>query len=80
MHSGSLLVAPSANVQAEAHVLQLKIHGTFSGDIAATERVEITNTAQVNGTLLTPALVVHDGAVFNGMIEINRRAPAAKKN
>ena len=80
MHGGSLLVASSANVQAEAHVDRLKIDGTFSGDIAATERVELADTAQVNGTLLSPAIVVHDGAVFNGMIEVNRRTPAATKN
>jgi cytoskeletal protein CcmA (bactofilin family) len=76
MASGSLLVAPSANVQAEAQVSQLTIHGTFSGDVAATERVELTRTAQVNGTLLAPAVVLQDGAVFNGMIEVNGRTKA----
>ena len=70
----------SANVRAEAQVSQLKIHGTFSGDVAATERVELSDTAQVSGTLLAPAIVLQDGAVFNGLIEINRPTPAKKTN
>ena len=80
MQGGLLLVAPSANVRAEAQVSQLKIHGTFSGDVAASERVELSNTAQVSGTLLAPAIVLQEGAVFNGLIEINRRTPAKKTN
>ena len=58
MHGGSLLVAPGGNVQAEAQVGQLKIHGKFTGDVAASERVELSNTSQVNGTL-----VVNPGSV-----------------
>ena len=73
---GSLLVAPGGNVQAEAQVGQLKIHGKFTGDVAASERVELSNTSQVNGTLVAPAIVLQDGAVFNGMIEIDRRSAA----
>ena len=76
MASGSLMVAPSAKVEAEAQVSRLTIHGTFSGDVAATERVELTNTAQVSGTLLAPAVVLQDGALFNGMIEVNGRNKA----
>ena len=76
MHGGSLLVAPGGNVQAEAQVGQLKIHGKFTGDVAASERVELSNTSQVNGTLVAPAIVLQDGAVFNGMIEIDRRSAA----
>jgi cytoskeletal protein CcmA (bactofilin family) len=76
MQGGSLLVAPTAKVEAEAQVSRLTIHGTFSGDVAATERVELTTTAQVTGTLLAPAVVLQDGAVFNGMIEVNGRTKA----
>lgn len=80
MQSGSLLVAEGANVQAEAQVSRVAVHGTFAGDIAAAERVELSATAKVNGTLVAPAIVLQDGAVFNGMIEItgrtNKRAAA----
>lgn len=72
VQGGSLLVAEKANVEAEAKVSRVTIHGSFAGDVAASERVELTNTASVTGTLIAPAVVIQDGAVFNGMIEVNR--------
>jgi cytoskeletal protein CcmA (bactofilin family) len=80
MQGGCLLVAPSADVRAEAQVSELTIQGTFCGDVAASKRVELANTSQVNGTLLAPAVLVQDGAVFNGTIEVNRGTPKTQKN
>ena len=73
MAEGALLIAPSANVEAEALVSRLTIHGAFAGDIAATERVELTPTATMRGTLASPAVVLQDGATFNGSIAVERR-------
>ena len=74
MQGGSLLIAERANVEAEAQVSRVTIHGTFAGDVAALERVELTTTANVSGTLIAPAVVLQDGAVFNGMIEVNGKS------
>jgi cytoskeletal protein CcmA (bactofilin family) len=76
MESGGLVIGPSANVEADVHVARIVIHGTFAGDIAAAERVELMPTATVTGTLLAPAVLLHDGALFNGAIEIDRQAKA----
>lgn len=73
MEHGALLVAPGATVEANAEVGQMTLHGTFSGDIAATGRVELTPTAVVTGTLLAPAVILKDGAQFNGEMEIQRQ-------
>jgi cytoskeletal protein CcmA (bactofilin family) len=73
MTAGALLVAPQANVEAEVTVNRVKIEGCFSGDVSATERVELSQTANVSGTIVAPSVVIQDGAVFNGMIDINRK-------
>lgn len=73
MQSGSLLVAPGGNVKADAQVGQLKIDGRFAGDVAASQRVELSNTSKVSGTLVAPAVVLQDGAVFNGKIAVDRQ-------
>jgi cytoskeletal protein CcmA (bactofilin family) len=73
LQSGSLTVGPTATVEADAHVSRVTIHGTFTGDVAATERVELTNSANVSGTVVAPAVVLQDGAVFNGMIDVSGR-------
>ena len=76
MQGGALLIAPHATVQAEAQGAQLTVHGTFLGDIAASERVELTPTAKMDGNIVSPSVVLKDGAVFNGKIVVERRANA----
>ena len=76
MQAGALLVAPTANVQAEAKGSRVTIHGSFSGDVTAAERVELTSTANVTGTVLAPNVILEDGAVFNGMMEVAGRTKA----
>jgi cytoskeletal protein CcmA (bactofilin family) len=78
MHAGSLLVSPTGKVKAVAQVGQIRIQGAYSGDLAASQRVEMVNTAKVTGTIVGPAIVMQDGAVFNGMIEVNRDLKLAK--
>ena len=72
LESGALLVAPTANIDARVRAPRLTIHGTMAGDIAAEERVELTDTASVSGTLLAPAVVMKEGAFFNGAIAVDR--------
>lgn len=74
MDAGSLLVAPTANIDARVRATRLTIHGTMAGDIAAAERVELTDTASVSGTLLSPAVVMKEGAFFNGAIAVDRQS------
>ena len=74
MEAGGLLVGPSASVEAEFHGTRVIVHGTFSGEIAAAERVELMPTASVKGTLLAPVILLQDGAFFNGAIEVERPA------
>jgi cytoskeletal protein CcmA (bactofilin family) len=77
MEEGGLLVGPSANVEADIHGARVIVHGTFSGAIAAAERVELMPTATVTGSLLSPVVRLQDGALFNGAIEVERPAKGA---
>jgi cytoskeletal protein CcmA (bactofilin family) len=73
MVGGSLLVAPTAGVDADIEGARVTIHGTLAGDVVAGERIELTPTADVSGTLTTCAVVMHEGATFNGLIDIDRQ-------
>ena len=79
MDAGALLVAPTGNVDAHVHGTRVTIHGTVAGDVAAAERVELTATADVTGTITTPSLVLQDGATFNGVVDMDRNAKKLKK-
>jgi cytoskeletal protein CcmA (bactofilin family) len=79
MEEGALVVGPSASVEADVHGARVTIHGNLSGDVAAAERVELTPTATVKGALLSPAVLLRDGALFNGTIEVERPKAAASR-
>jgi cytoskeletal protein CcmA (bactofilin family) len=63
---GSLIVSAGGVVEANIEVASAKINGTVSGDITATGRVEFGRSARVNGNIQTPALVIEEGAIFEG--------------
>ena len=79
MEGGALLVGPTATVQADAQGSRVTIHGSFSGDVTAGERVKLSSTAQVQGTVMAPAVILHDGAVFNGVLEVVGKTGRADK-
>jgi cytoskeletal protein CcmA (bactofilin family) len=63
---GSLIVSAGGVVEANIEVASAKINGTVNGDITATGRVELGRSARVNGNIHTPALIIEEGAVFEG--------------
>src|ERR687889_414421 len=63
---GSLIVSAGGVVEADIQVASAKINGTVNGDFVATERVELGRSARVNGNIQTPALVIEEGAIFEG--------------
>ena len=73
MKEGSLLVAPKGAVDAEVEGARITIHGSLAGNVVAGERIELTPTAEVSGTLITCAIAMHDGARFNGSIDVDRQ-------
>jgi cytoskeletal protein CcmA (bactofilin family) len=81
MREGSLVVAPKAHVEGDVHGARITIHGTLVGNVTSTDRVDLTPTADVKGTLTGPTIIVQDGALFNGRVDMHRRgavAPVAK--
>ncbi|HEX7316186.1 MAG TPA: polymer-forming cytoskeletal protein [Pyrinomonadaceae bacterium] len=63
---GSLIVSAGGVVEANVEVASAKINGTVNGDIIATGRIEFGRSARVSGNIQTPALVIEEGAIFEG--------------
>ena len=63
---GSLIVSAGGVVEANIEVASAKINGTVNGDINASGRIELGRSARVHGNIRTPALVIEEGAVFEG--------------
>ena len=62
----SLAIGESAVVTAQIRAASVSVAGKVSGDIVATQRIEIRPNAKVSGNITAPVLVVHEGAQFEG--------------
>ncbi len=69
--AGRLMIGEGALVCATIEVGSAVIGGTVRGDIKAIDSVEILATARVFGDLGTARLIVADGAVFEGELEMS---------
>jgi len=62
----SLTIGESAVVTAQIRAATVIVAGKVSGDIIASQRIEIRPSAKMLGNLTSPLLVVHEGALFEG--------------
>ena len=62
----TLIVGESGNVEAEIDCGIVSIRGTVSGLVRGRQRIEVLAGARVQGTLVSPRLVIEEGAFFQG--------------
>ena len=67
---GNLSIGEKADVKATIKGEAVTISGAVTGDIVATGRVEITSTARVRGKVVSPRIIMQEGAVLNGTLEM----------
>jgi len=71
--SGTVKVAEQGRVEAAVHGKIVSIAGSVTGDITADERIELETSAQVDGNITAPRILIKDGANFKG--QVNMREP-----
>jgi excisionase family DNA binding protein len=67
---GNLSIGEKAQVKATIQGETIIIGGTVNGNVTATSRVELLSTARLTGKIISPRLVMHDGAILQGTIEM----------
>lgn len=76
---GTLIIGEGGAVEAEIDVGTCVIHGRINGDLKARIKVEIHKTGKLDGDVITPALVVEEGSVFNGAIRMVKEGADVKR-
>jgi cytoskeletal protein CcmA (bactofilin family) len=69
-----LTVAASGQVSASINAKSVTVVGRIVGNVTATERVEVESTGVVEGDIRAPRLLISEGAVVNGSVEMSPRA------
>jgi cytoskeletal protein CcmA (bactofilin family) len=67
---GFLLISEGANVKANIKAHTVIVGGTITGNVHATERLEMLSTGRVNGNIKTAKLQIADGVIFDGNCEM----------
>ena len=71
---GTLIIGEGGHIEAQVDVGTCVIHGSAQGDLIARSRLEIHRTGRLTGDVITPALFVEEGAIFNGAIRMGEQA------
>lgn len=69
-----LTIGPHGRVRANVNAREVVVHGTLTGNVHGTERVELKKSAELTGDIVTQRVVIEDGAVFKGSIDTQRGA------
>lgn len=63
---GLLIVEEEARVEADMVVDEIIVLGQICGKLRASKRIELCENSRFEGEIVSPALVVKEGAQFNG--------------
>jgi cytoskeletal protein CcmA (bactofilin family) len=64
-----VVVAPGAEVIADIHAREVVVSGHVLGNLSG-ERIDLRETADLEGNLTTPVLKISDGATFRGRVDM----------
>jgi len=65
-----LVIGPNGKIKATITARDVVLHGNVTGNITASERVELKRSCTLTGDVTTQRIVIEDGAFFKGAIDI----------
>jgi cytoskeletal protein CcmA (bactofilin family) len=74
-----LTVGPDADIRAGIIAGTVTIHGAVTGNIRASEKIEIRSTGHIQGDLVAPRIHIADGAVVCGRVDTSKEQSDATK-
>ena len=67
---GRVHIAKEAKMQADVDAGAIIVEGDVQGNLAASDRIELKQTARYEGDLRASKLVVDEGAIFSGHVSV----------
>jgi cytoskeletal protein CcmA (bactofilin family) len=64
--ASELFIAPQAYLKANVAASRISVKGQVTGDLVASERIELFAGATIQGNITTPDLIVQSGGVLQG--------------
>ena len=64
-----LAIGRHATVSSEIMARTITVLGTVNGKLTATDRIELLPSGKVEGRIVTPTLIIDEGAYFKGVVD-----------
>jgi len=69
-----LTIGPNGKIKAQVFAKSVIILGEVTGNVTATEKVDIRDNGSVDGDLISPRVAIAEGAHFRGTVDMQRKA------
>ena len=77
-----LTIGPNGRIKAQVFAKAVIVLGEVTGNVTASEKVDIRDNGSVDGDIVAPRVAIAEGAHFRGSVDMQRKAgtgvPAAK--
>lgn len=80
LSGSSLIIGETGEVEADIEAGSISINGRVKGSMAAVDRIEIFSQGRVTGKLVTPKLIIEEGAFFQGSCQMEMKALESKNS
>ena len=67
-----LTIGPNGTVKATIKSREVVVLGAIHGNVEATDKIEIRKDAKLTGDIRTARIIIEDGALFKGSIDIQK--------
>ena len=74
-----LTIGPNGKIKAQVFAKSVVILGEVTGNVTASEKVDIRDNGSVDGDIAAPRVAIAEGAHFRGSIDMQRAGATASK-
>ncbi len=74
-----LTIGPNGRIKAQVFAKAVIVLGEVTGNVTATDKVDIRDNGSVDGDIVSPRVAIAEGAHFRGSIDMQRKAAAPQQ-
>ena len=73
-----LTIGPNGKIKAQVFAKSVIVLGEVTGNVTASEKVDIRDNGSVDGDIVSPRVAIAEGAHFRGSVDMQRKGTAAQ--
>src|SRR5215210_4430675 len=75
-----LTIGPNGKIKAQVFAKAVIVLGEVTGNVSASEKVDIRDNGSVDGDIISPRVAIAEGAQFRGTVDMQRRGAKPEKS